>query len=260
MPDLRSIVSGRRGWLSPSFVLRQPAQSTNAGLELQCLDSRECVVGGGGGSRPFAGLRSERFASPRFTSRTSAGRSGAWRPHGLLHRHGLNAHARLQFTGVRLGAACGARPRWKRAPPVRTECPMGTLCRLRSRFRSTRRDAATFPQTGTSCFDAPCSSGVSRARKRAARRTHGAGLCAAGADASLAQTLARCLGTAHPVWWCSDRAGARVQSPIPAHAVQHVPGQERAPVSWAKAVRLPNLGWSSCRKKSGRKEERTTNV
>lgn len=79
---------GRQVWLTASVVCCQPAASTNAEFKFQRLEAREFVIGGGGGSHPLAGLRSERFASPRFTSRTSAGRSGAWRPSGLFHGQG----------------------------------------------------------------------------------------------------------------------------------------------------------------------------
>ncbi len=79
---------GRQVWLTASVVCCQPAASTNAGFKFKRLEAREFVIGGGGGSHPLAGLRSERFASPRFTSRISAGRSGAWRPSGLFHGQG----------------------------------------------------------------------------------------------------------------------------------------------------------------------------
>lgn len=128
-------------WLTQSIICGQPAVSTNAGLKFQRLDVWEFVAIEGGGSRPLAGLRSGRLASPRFTSRISAGRSVAWRPYGLLHRHGLNTRARSQFTSVRLGAACSARLPTKWASP-KLERPPVASSSARSHLRATRQDAA----------------------------------------------------------------------------------------------------------------------
>lgn len=89
----------RHVWLTRSIICGQPAVSTNAGFKLQRLGTREFVIDGGGGSRPLAGLRSGRHASPRFTSRCIAERDRnleALRP--LVTTTSLNSWWLWQFT------------------------------------------------------------------------------------------------------------------------------------------------------------------
>ena len=142
MADRGYLVRRRQCWLSRSFVIRQPAASTNVGVVIPDLDTRELVAICGGGSRPLAGLRSERFASPRFTSRTSAGRSGTWRPVKASSKNReLVRSPVLGIHRVRLGAMPGARLPTEWASP-KVERPPVASSSARSHLRATRQDAA----------------------------------------------------------------------------------------------------------------------
>lgn len=189
MADPRDLLGRRQCWLSRSFVIRQPAASTNAGVVTPDLDAREFVAICGGGSRPLAGLRSERFASPRFTSRTSAGRSGTWRPVKASSKNReLVRSPVLGIHRVRLGAMPGARLPTKWASPKVERPPVASLRlgRTHVRLGKTLR-----PCKGSLCRP-HCSWAVSRAGQCALRRTPRERIGAAGADASLAQCLRRC--------------------------------------------------------------------
>lgn len=153
------------------------------------LDAREFVAICGGGSRPLAGLRSERFASPRFTSRTSAGRSGTWRPVKASSKNReLVRSPVLGIHRVRLGAMPGARLPTKWASPKVARPPVASL-RLGRTY--VRLGKTLRPCRGSLCRPHD-SWAVSRAGQCALRRTPRERIGAAGADASLAQCLRRC--------------------------------------------------------------------
>lgn len=189
MLDLCSLVSSQRLWLSRSFVNGQPAMTTKVvGVCLE-IGAREFVAIKGRGSRPLAALRSGRLATPRFTSPFSAGRSVAWRADALFQEPGawmlpaLGIHPRAsrrhlwRETPLEAGSAGDAQSaHW-------AHCAGSGLAFAR-RVETLRHSRGRERLASTPLIQR----GLART-KCTLRRTRGAGLCAAGADASLAQSL-----------------------------------------------------------------------
>lgn len=232
----------RRAWLTASYVSRLPVASTR-GVFLTChSDAGVFVSPQGGGSRPLAGLRSGRLASPRFTSRISAGRSGAWRLSASSIGEGAWTLLR-QWNSPR-----ASRRRFRRETPLEAgsagshRVPVGHTVPAPVSLSLDASRRCDIPADGNVLLRRPLSSGVSRARSArfdARTATHRCGWAHPDACAG-AWALHTPSCVFQTALWC---AGAE---PHPTYAWTAQVGQERMSPLWAKPTCLANWGWPSC--------------